>query len=1023
MFASLFQLHTLLRIALTLALVIPYRFASAAKPLPLAQLERRTWDTNTGSPLNPIHLIEDRRGLIWLTSPSGIFTFDGIQFRPFPIPQDVDAAASITYTLSTSQSGVIWGGSRIRGVLRIDPEHRVTAYGPVDGLPSHPVADVREDPQGNVWAVADGDLYHLVQQHWRNETKQRHLPAGELLSLFIDHSGLCWIAAKHSLFLLHDGQRNAQATTERWDAADAHVFEDPGAGLWVSLETQAARDWIQQVDLPAHPRWFNDKIPIHQSFNDASFDTAGTLWITGEGIDRVTFPPDRQRFEKTGSTYQLEHLGVSEGLSSDSTRYLLHDNQGDTWVTTMQGLERFRIPTLIRAPSLQLGSSSLPDLAPGIAGQVLLGLKKQPLFAVVGDSSVDTNTVTDVDYSLFQDREGGIWYYGSESLRHRIGDKVEDIAPPGGVRTNDLRQIVQLQDGSLLMSFYNHGVWQLSRNTWQRSPLGTSLREYPIVLSVDSRGALWAGYPSGTVTTGDGFHEQVITETTHTLGGITALYETSLGMIAAGQRGLAVALHRSLVRLPLRDPQLAEFVTGILQSANGDLWLNGRHGVARVGVASFQAALASAGSVPIDGRLFTESNLKGPAPIFYDLPSAAKDRTGRLWFNTGGAFVYVDPFTLSDHPTFPILSITSILADGTPLPANAPVPPRTGTVRIQYFGSNLTAPDEVRYRYRLSGVDDAWQDVDARTEAVYTHLRPGNYRFEVCAQNGDQVWGTPVGIGFEVKPTFLQTRFFLVLCGIAVAGSALAIYRLRLGFIVRRLQERAEARLEERVRVARELHDTLLQGFQGLVLRFHVAALSVPEHTATREQLSSAVDRAEQMMQEGRNRIARLREDDLGELRLEGALGALCEELAEVFPTACSVRSEGTLFNLRGPIKDELYWIAREALTNACHHAKANQVRVNLVYGRRELSLRCEDDGCGIDTDVDLMSGRPGHYGLAGMRERAQKIDAGLSITSKSGEGTQVQLLLRARLAYVQPSLFASDLWWSVLAKVGQFRA
>ena len=372
--------------ALMVLLVCTCRLAIAAPPLPLPQLERRAWDTNAGSPLNPIHLIEDRQGLIWITSPSGIFTFDGKRFRPFPIPQNVDAAASITYTLSTSQSGVIWGGSRIRGVLRIDPEHRVTAYGPAEGLPSQPVADVREDPQGNVWVVAHGELYHLVQQRWQDETAQRHLPVGDLLSLFIDHQGLCWIVTKHSVFLLRPGARIAEPTAEQWDVADAHVFEDPRAGMWVSLETVDEKNSVRQLHLSGRSRWFSETIFLRRVFNEASFDPSGTLWICGDGVDRIIFPPNPDRSGKVGAPYKLEHLGVSEGLSSDSTRYLLQDNQGDTWVTTMHGLERFRTPALIKAPNLLLGSSSLPDLAPGIAGQVWLGAKNQPLYAVAGST-------------------------------------------------------------------------------------------------------------------------------------------------------------------------------------------------------------------------------------------------------------------------------------------------------------------------------------------------------------------------------------------------------------------------------------------------------------------------------------------------------------------------------------------------------------------------------------------------------------------------------------------------------------
>ena len=380
--------------------------ASASNPLPLTQYEHKNWAPAEGAPANAISLIQDGRGLLWFTSPSGVYTFNGLNFVPFAMPPEIDPAVAVIFSLSVAPSGNIWGASRVRGLICIDPAHHVTAYGPAEGLPAHPVNSITEDAHGEVWAIADGNLYHLLHHQWRDETRERGLLPGEVSSDFFDRQGVHWIASKTTVFVLPPGKEKALPLKEQWAPGHVDLLEDPRGALWAIIDVPGGTVVCRQLDAPGHPIWFRKTIPAPGHFVDARFDRFGTLWMTGTGLDRVTFAEPKPAVPGTDEpSFELQHFGVAEGLSSDSTRWLWQDTQGDMWVATMHGLDRFRVPTLVKASLPIVDSSTLPDLAPGIAGQVWLGSRNGPLYKVEGDRTSAFGPALDSYLCLFQDRE------------------------------------------------------------------------------------------------------------------------------------------------------------------------------------------------------------------------------------------------------------------------------------------------------------------------------------------------------------------------------------------------------------------------------------------------------------------------------------------------------------------------------------------------------------------------------------------------------------------------------------------
>jgi signal transduction histidine kinase len=329
------------------------------------------------------------------------------------------------------------------------------------------------------------------------------------------------------------------------------------------------------------------------------------------------------------------------------------------------------------------------------------------------------------------------------------------------------------------------------------------------------------------------------------------------------------------------------------------------------------------------------------------------------------------------------------------------LPKRTDSLQIDYAALSLSVPQRIRYRYKLEGLDRDWQDPGQRREAIYTNLDPGQYRFRVIAANDDGVWNE-VGatLDFDIAPAFTQTYWFIALCALTAGTLLFVAYFLRMRNVAARIKGRLEERISERERIARELHDTLLQGVQGVILRFQAAMDRIPEHEPARQALAKALDRADDVLVEGRDRVNDLRSTAAPAVDLPTVVEQAGEEFARDYPAQFRMTVTGTPRALHPVVRDEVYAIVREALANAFRHAQASHIEVEIVYDRRELRLHVRDDGRGIDGTILAAGGRREHWGLIGMRERARQIRAHFQLWSRPGAGAEIELRIPAVLAY-----------------------
>jgi hypothetical protein len=382
--------------------------------------------------------------------------------------------------------------------------------------------------------------------------------------------------------------------------------------------------------------------------------------------------------------------------------------------------------------------------------------------------------------------------------------------------------------------------------------------------------------------------------------------------------------------------------------------------------------------------------------------SVAVDPRGRIWFSMNRGLSVVDPTreTSASIPTS--IHIQTISADGKAMDLRRSVKIPAGRQRITlgYAGLSLSVPERVRFRYSLDSFDHGWSEPTAAREAVYTNLGPGPYRFRVVASNADGIWNSDAAtIDFEIEPVFWQTWWFRLSALLACILGTLVLYRLRVHQVAKGLNVRFEERLAERTRIAQELHDTLLQGFLSASMQLHVAVDRLPEDSPTKPPLSHILQLMGRVIEEGRNAVRGLRSSPSGSHDLEQAFSLIRQELAIEGEIDFRVIVEGRPQPLHPIIRDEVYRIGREAVVNAFRHSGAARIEVEVEYAVKQFRVLVRDNGRGMDSQV-LQAGREGHWGLPGMRERAETIGARLHVWSSAISGTEVELSVPGHIAF-----------------------
>jgi signal transduction histidine kinase len=602
---------------------------------------------------------------------------------------------------------------------------------------------------------------------------------------------------------------------------------------------------------------------------------------------------------------------------------------------------------------------------------------------------------------MYADRNGAIWdydYWDSNLWRLRDGE-FEQIPFPLEWEHVVAQSITGDGGDGIHVAFEGHGIWHWRNSHWTHVAATGTLSKTPFAICFDSKGRLWAGYSDGRIAAFEHGSARVFQVGGNgNFGSVMTIYQNRDRVWAGGTNGVAIFTgdgFRPLLAVEGAEPR---GISGIVSSQDRDLWLNGARGVLRVPAGEIERALATP-TYRFQAETFDfRDGVSGGAAQLRPTPTAIADSAGRLWFATDSNLVSLDPSAIAGREAVPQIAIESLRSDGKerrPQGADRIVV-RSRNLEIDYVGISLASPQRVTYRYMLEGEDNGWQEVGARRQAFYSSLRPGSYRFRVAASIGRGPWNQyTLPSDIVVLPAFYQTAWFMAMCAVAVIVVLAISHRLRIQYVTSRIRDRLEERAAERVRIARDLHDTLLQGLQGLMLRFHFAAEQIPEHNPARATMKEALEVADRVVEEGRDQVRTLR-SELSGRDLSKALAEVGSEMNWEQRVQFSVTAEGSYGIVSPAVVSELYFIGREAIANAFRHANASQIRVEIGSDGQKIQLRCHDDGRGIDPGFEKNGGGSRHWGFVGMRERAQKIGARFECWSGPGRGTEITVTVPA---------------------------
>jgi signal transduction histidine kinase/ligand-binding sensor domain-containing protein len=967
----------------------------------LEQLNHRAFRVSDGAPSVVQALAQTRDGTLWVGSGTGLFRFDGTSFVRYPGASDDPLPSMGVTALISSPDGGLWIGFRFGGICLLR-DGQESCYGAQDGIPRGTVKRFAWDREGALWVAATGGVARIRGGRVEKFSSDLLSTANSAInSMVIDRSGNVWVSTNNAVVVRNGGELSFHVVAALGNGHNGYaqeLAESPDGHVWF-VENRSVTRLDPSTDSPR-----NRTFQLPERFSQLLFfDREGNAWFSTEaGVGRWG---SRQLLADVQADATTAHV---ETMQTDLAPVVfLEDREQNIWTGNLLGMDQFSRGVVVRNLKLCLdGRNTFVAGDDGTLWAACYGnrLTIGHLFELRNGQIVSERQVPDFT-AAYRDQTGTVWFAGPMALSHLEGDSIVTVPIPEQVRGSDVQTLARDAHGALWVSVVQHAVYQVSEGEWvaygglDAMPRGPAITE-----TVDGRGGIWFGYPDNHIAHLRDKRVEVYGPADGVkVGNITAVYVTGDQVWAGGDFGLARFSSGRFVSI-VSDPSCAlNGASGIVGSQNGDLWLHAFNSITHLSRQEVERVIRDP-AYRIRCEVFDYlDGIPGPAAPLRPTPSAVATSDGRLWFETQRGTVSIDTTHLMRNTLAPPVTIWSINSAGQRYPNRAVaihLPAHTTNLRIDYSAGSYTVPERVRFRYKLEGSDPGWQDGGARREAIYTNLGPGDYRFQVIASNNDGIWiNTGAAIDFAIAPAFYQTKWFYALCALLGFGVLATLYRLRIEQVRAQTSRLLAARLGERERIARELHDTLLQSMQGLIWQFQAATDRIPHGEPAHQLMEQSLERADKLLGEGRDKVKDLRAAGSDGSDLIHALAAEGEQLAVAQPAAFRLSVEGVPRDLHPIVREEAFLIAREALGNAFRHAAAKHIEVDVSYSESSLRVRVRDDGRGISTDL-LTGGKPNRFGLVGMRERAKKLDAQLDIGSRPGAGTEVDLRIPAKVAF-----------------------
>src|SRR6266567_1418516 len=1012
--------------------------ASAVDPTrTVSQYLHDSWGTERGWPGGSITAIaQTSDGYLWIGTDKGLVRFDGLNFRQFerahPDPTLigpvrtllVDASDNLWILLQNTQLFRYHNGNF--ELIRGEAENGTTAMARGTSgavlLSSLAVGTLTYSDNrfrtlssaalpADAARVANGEApdQRSPPFSWSYGMMPDRQPA--LTSLVIamaqTDDGKIWLGTeRRGLFYLQEG-RVLSALNGRVDTKINCLLPLQNSELWVGTAKGVLRWNGTELTLAGVP---------------SSLLNLDVLSILRDRDSNIWFGTSRGLFRYNANGVSL----LSTQETTGPVAALFEDREGNIWIGSARGLERLRDSAFVTYSLPNLKLQSMGPLHVDSGGRTWIAPLQGGLrWLKEGKSGVVTadGIANDVVYSITGTGKDDVWVGrqqgGLTHLRYSGNSfTAKTYTQADGLAQNSVYAVYRSRDGSVWSGTLSSGVSELKNGHFTNYTTTDGLAANTVSSIVEGPdGTMWFGTPEGvsamsqkgwrTYTGNDGLPSE----------DVNCLLQDSTRILWIGTAEGLAYLSDGHVHVPRGVPEsLQAPIFGIEEDKNGWLWIAASDHVLRVPRDKLLRGVVTAADIreydQADGLESTEGVKRSR--------SVVSDSGGRIWFSLSSGLSLVDPSQISDNSVPALPHIEAITADNNTanLAASVQIPPSPRRITFEYTGLSLAVPGRIRFRYFLEDFDNSWSQPVAAREAVYTNLGPGSYRFRLIASNSEGLWNGPeTAIILNVAPAYYQTYWFRLSCVAAFLGMLAAAYQMRLRQVARQFNMRLEERVNERTRIARELHDTLLQSFQGVLLKFHAVTYVILDRPAEAQKtLETVIEQARQAITDGRNAVQGLRSSTLVSSDIAQAISTFGDELASGPSGQNSpnfrVVVEGAPRDLAPLLRDEIYRITGEALRNAFRHAHAQRIEVEIRYDQRQLRLRVRDNGKGIDAAVLNGGGRPGHYGLPGMHERAKLMGGKLAVWSELNSGTEAELTIPASIAYAKSSAARRSMFW-----------
>ncbi|KAF1716363.1 hypothetical protein CSC74_11010 [Pseudoxanthomonas yeongjuensis] len=966
-----------------LCIVAPLPAALALDPeKALTQYVHTVWRMEDGLPQSAVtKILETSDGYLWVGTQGGLARFDGVRFTVFDHTNTPALHDDFVSDLAEDSHGTLWIATANGGVtsFRNDVFSHLDSVGPRAGI------SVAATPDGSVWVGGHGGLVHVRDGSVvRIYTASDGLWTDLIRRLATAADGSVWIATSGGLNRMAQGRilpYPSQGDAAGKDVSD--LFLDLDDNLWARTRdtriTRRSREGIQP--------WNIDGFPFG-TVSDTLMDRDRNLWFAsaGEGLLRV-------------KGQQVDRFTAKQGLSSDQVNTLYEDRTGNLWVGTMGGgLDRFQDGAFTTyATEEGLAADPVQSVLQDSKGDVWVatgaGLSR------IRDHKVRTFTIVDglpsnEMISLLEDRAQNLWVGTGDGLVRIRDERVtETVAGPQGMPHYQITGIYEDDHRRLWLSTRGGGIVRYAAGKVRSYAKADGLLDdFVFALIGGPRGTIWAGTRYGLDTIQDDRISSDATKSDLSDVLILSLYYDAGKTLWIGTNGHGLFRRKNglLERFTTHQGLIDDTINNIMEDATGNLWIGSNKGVLRI-LRSDLEAVSAGKKRQLNPLVFGKADgMKSSETTAGSQPAGWKGRDGRLWFPTIRGVSVIDPTRLSLGTLKPQARIEQVLADEIPVTLGVAVKllPGTGRLEIHFTAPNLSAPERTRFRYKLDGLDAQWITGNMERMAQYTNLSPGHYTFHVGASGADGSWNEQEDIlHFYISPRFYQTWWFRLLSGLLVFVLAWLTYRMRVNWLYAKA-----GILEERQRIAGEIHDSLAQGLSGIVFQTEAALISMtraPHMTST--HLTSARDLAKTSLDDARYSVWNLSPPNLAYKSLMESISAMAHQLTAGRVDKLDIRTSGTLWTLRSEARHHVVLITQEAISNAIQHGNARTISIDVTYATDALHLVVSDDGSGFSQGSNTPQPARG-YGMNNIRRRADRLGARLEVSSEIGQGSRVSL-------------------------------